>query len=140
VIAKDMNANNTAVFSMGTVFFLSAVIFQQPIAEVSHVVGRKPAFLLVLLVFGVGSIVAAMAKDMAMLLIGRSMQGFASGSSVLAAIVLTDLIELGDRATWLSVQNAVEAIGLVSGPLIGAGILQVSSWVCHPNLIHPRRN
>lgn len=124
-----MNANNTAVFSMGTVFFLSAAIFQQPIAEVSHVVGRKPAFLLVLLVFGVGSIVAAMAKDMAMLLIGRSMQGFASGGSVLAAIVLTDLIELRDRATWASVQNAVEAIGLVSGPLIGAGILKVSSWV-----------
>ena len=125
---------------MGTVLFLSAVIFQPPIAEVFHVVGRKPAFLLVLLVLGAGSIVAAMAKDMATLLIGRSMQGFASGSSVLAAIVLTDLLELRDRATWLSVQNAVEALGLVSGPLIGAGILQVSSWVCHPNFIHPRRN
>ncbi|KAK3384227.1 major facilitator superfamily domain-containing protein [Lasiosphaeria ovina] len=91
---------------MGTVFSLSATIFQQPIAEISHVVGRKPAFLAVLAIFAIGSITAAMAKDMTTLLVGRSMQGFASGGSVLAAIVLTDLVDLRDRATWLSVQNS----------------------------------
>lgn len=124
-----MNASKTAVFSMGTVFSLSATVFQQPIAEISHVVGRKPAYLLVLGVFAIGSIVAAMAKDMTGLLIGRSMQGFASGGSVLAALVLTDLIELRDRATWLSVQNATQAIGLICGPLVGASILKAASWV-----------
>ncbi|KAK0708177.1 major facilitator superfamily domain-containing protein [Lasiosphaeris hirsuta] len=123
-----MNASKTAVFSMGTVFSLSATVFQQPIAEISHVVGRKLAFLLVLGVFAIGSIVAAMAKDMTGLLIGRSMQGFASGGSVLAALVLTDLIELRDRATWLSVQNATQAIGLICGPLVGASILKAASW------------
>ncbi|KAK4454060.1 putative transporter [Podospora aff. communis PSN243] len=97
---------------MGTVFSLTATIFQQPIAEISHVVGRKPAFLVVLAVFAAGSTVAATANDMGTLLIGRSMQGFASGGTVLAAIVLTDLIELRDRATWLSVQNAIQALGL----------------------------
>jgi len=129
-----MHASKTAVFSMGTVFSLTATIFQQPIAEISHVIGRKPAFLLVLAIFAAGSTVAALADNMATLLIGRSMQGFASGGTVLAAIVLTDLIELRDRATWLSVQNAVQALGLVLGPLVGAGILTVSSWVCPPNL------
>jgi MFS family permease len=125
-----MHASKTAVFSMGTVFSLTATIFQQPIAEISHVVGRKPAFLLVLAVFAAGSTVAATADSMATLLIGRSMQGFASGGTVLAAIVLTDLIELRDRATWLSVQNATQALGLVLGPLAGAGILKAASWVC----------
>ncbi|KAK0629069.1 major facilitator superfamily domain-containing protein [Bombardia bombarda] len=97
---------------MSTVFSLSATIFQQPIAEISHVVGRKPAFLVVLAVFAMGSIVAATANNMAALLVGRCLQGFASGGSVLAAIVLTDLIELRDRATWLSVQNSIQAAGL----------------------------
>ncbi|KAK4190990.1 major facilitator superfamily domain-containing protein [Podospora australis] len=123
-----MEASRTAVFSIGTVFSLSATIFQQPIAEISHVLGRKPAFLIVLVVFALGSIVAGTAKDMKMLLIGRAMQGFASGGSVLAAIVLTDLIELRDRATWISVQNGIQALGLVLGPLIGAGLLHASSW------------
>ncbi|KAK0709460.1 major facilitator superfamily-domain-containing protein [Lasiosphaeria miniovina] len=113
---------------MGTVFSLSATIFQQPIAEISHVVGRKPAFLAVLGVFAIGSIAAATAKDMTTLLVGRSMQGFASGGSVLAAIVLTDLVDLRDRATWLSVQNSVQAVGLVTGPLIGASLLKATSW------------
>ncbi|KAK5653372.1 hypothetical protein OQA88_9064 [Cercophora sp. LCS_1] len=127
-IAKSMNASKTAVFSMGTVFSLSATIFQQPIAEISHVVGRKPAFLAVLCVFAVGSVVAATARNMGTLLVGRALQGFASGGQVLAAIVLTDLIELRDRATWLSVQNAIQALGLVLGPLVGAGLLQSASW------------
>ncbi|KAK3332139.1 major facilitator superfamily domain-containing protein [Cercophora scortea] len=127
-ISREMNASRTAVFSMGTVFSLSATIFQQPVAEISHVVGRKPAFLLVLAIFAIGSIVAATATNMASLLVGRALQGFASGGSVLAAIVLTDLIDLRDRATWLSVQNAIQALGLVSGPLVGASLLKVSSW------------
>jgi len=129
-----MDASKTAVFSMGTVFSLAATIFQQPIAEVSHAIGRKPAFLVVLGMFALGSILAAIAQDMTGLLVGRCMQGFASGGSVLAAIVLTDLIELKDRATWLSVQNAVQALGLVSGPLVGASLLQTTSWVCAPNI------
>ncbi|KAK4461598.1 major facilitator superfamily domain-containing protein [Cladorrhinum samala] len=97
---------------MGTVFSLSATIFQQPIAELSHVLGRKPAFLLVLAVFALGSIVAGTANNMAVLLLGRGMQGFASGGSVLAAIVLSDLIAVKDRATWIAYQNATQALGL----------------------------
>ncbi|KAK4220032.1 major facilitator superfamily domain-containing protein [Rhypophila decipiens] len=107
-----MKASKTAVFSLGTVFSLSATVFQQPVAELSHVLGRKPAFLFVLAMFFAGSVVAAMAKDMITLLVGRAMQGFACGGSVLAAIILTDLIELKDRATWLAYQNGIQALGL----------------------------
>lgn len=128
-IAREMNASKTAVFSLGTVFSLSATVFQQPVAELSHVLGRKPAFLFVLGMFFVGSVVAATADNMIALLAGRAMQGFACGGSVLAAIILTDLIELKDRATWLAYQNGIQALGLVTGPLIGAALLR-TSWVC----------
>ncbi|KAK3316072.1 hypothetical protein B0H66DRAFT_592315 [Apodospora peruviana] len=96
-IAKEMDASKSAVFSLGTVFSLSATVFQQPIAEISHAVGRSRIHH------------------------GRNCEehnypprwagdaGFASGGSVLAAIVLTDLLELKDRVTWLSVQNGVQA-------------------------------
>ena len=123
-----MNASKTAVFSLGTVFSLSATVFQQPVAELSHALGRKPAFIFVLGVFFVGSVVAATANNMGTLLAGRAMQGFASGGSVLTAIVLTDLIEMKDRAIWLTYQNGIQALGLVLGPLVGAGLLK-TSWV-----------
>ena len=60
------------------------------------------------------------------MLIGRGLQGVGSGGASLSGIILTDLIPLRDRATWLPVQNAVWAVGLVCGPLIGAGLLSVS--------------
>ncbi|KAK3998298.1 major facilitator superfamily domain-containing protein [Cladorrhinum sp. PSN332] len=112
---------------MGTVFSLSATIFQQPIAELSHVLGRKPAFLLVLAMFGLGSIIAGTANNMTVLLLGRGMQGFASGGSVLAAIVLSDLIELKDRATWISYQNATQALGLRSLFFINLPAIAISA-------------
>lgn len=49
-------------------------------------------------------------------IIARDMQGFASGGQVLAAVVLTDLIELRDRATWLYVENAVPSSRVGSRP------------------------
>jgi len=130
-IARDMSASKTAVFSIGTVMFLSATIFQQPISEVSHAVGRKPAFLAVLFMFAAGSVIAATASNMTVLLVGRGFQGFASGGSVLSALVLTDLVEVHDRAVWLTVQNGIQALGLIVGPLVGATAIRESSWVCY---------
>ncbi|KAK0667537.1 major facilitator superfamily domain-containing protein [Cercophora samala] len=91
---------------MGTIYYLSATIFQQPVAEISHVIGRKPAFLLVLTFAAVGTIIAGTASSIPVLLTGRAFQGFASAGSVLSAIILTDLVPIEDRAIWLAIQNA----------------------------------
>ena len=120
-----MQASERAVFSLGTVFFFVATVFQQPVAELSHALGRKLALLLVLAVFAAGSLVAATAATMASLLVGRGMQGFALGGSVLSGIVLTDLVGVRDRAAWMPLQNGVWVVGLATGPLIGAALLKV---------------
>ncbi|KAK4232614.1 major facilitator superfamily domain-containing protein [Podospora fimiseda] len=127
-VAKSMQASRTAVFSMGTVFSLSATICQQPLAELSHVMGRKPAFLLVLVMFALGSIIAGTAKSMTVVLVGRGIQGMSSSASVLAAMVLSDMIEVKDRATWISYQNAAQALGLVFGPLMAGALIKSVGW------------
>lgn len=115
---------------MGTIYYLSATIFQQPVAEISHVVGRKPAFLLVLTFAAAGTVIAGTANSIAVLLAGRAFQGFANAGSVLSAIILTDLVPIQDRAIWLATQNAVTAIGLACGPIIGTAYIRLKSWVC----------
>lgn len=127
-IARDLNATRTEVFSMGTIYYLSATIFQQPVAEISHVVGRKPAFLLVLTFAAAGTVIAGTANSIAVLLAGRAFQGFANAGSVLSAIILTDLVPIQDRAIWLATQNAVTAIGLACGPIIGTAYIRLKSW------------
>lgn len=51
--------------------------------------------LLALLLFGLGAILAAVAQDMALMLVGRSVQGIGGGGVlVLVEIVVTDLVPL----------------------------------------------
>ncbi|KAH8887687.1 MFS general substrate transporter [Thozetella sp. PMI_491] len=134
-IAAEMQASERAVFSMGIVFALVATVFQQPVAEISHVLGRKPAVLLTLSIFFFGSVVAAVGDNMTALIIGRGMQGFGSAGAGLSNLILTDILGLRQRAAWMPVQNLVWAVGLVCGPVIGAALVKLSwRWLFWVNL------
>lgn len=75
--------------------------------------------------FTVGSIVAAVAKNFTVLIIGRTLQGVGGGGVVaLNEILITDLIPLRERGKWLGVLNSVWALGTVAGPIVGGGLAQ----------------
>lgn len=95
----------------------------------SQTFGRKYLVLLALLLFTVGSIVAAVAKNFTTLLVGRSIQGSGGGGIIgLTEIIITDLVPLRERGTWFGYQGAVWAIGSVTGPVIGGAFAQHASW------------
>jgi MFS family permease len=67
-------------------------VFQPTFASFSNIFGRKPLILLALLFFTVGSIVAAVADNFTVILVGRSIQGVGGGGMIaLTEIIVTDL-------------------------------------------------
>jgi MFS family permease len=95
----------------------------------SQTFGRKYLVLLSLLLFAVGSIVAVVAKDFTILLVGRSIQASGGeGIISLTEIIITDLVPLRHRGTWFGYQSAIWAIGSVIGPIIGGAFAQRASW------------
>lgn len=75
--------------------------------------------------FTVGSIVAAVAKNFTVLIVGRTLQGVGGGGVVaLNGILITDLIPLRLRGKWLGALNGVWAFGTVIGPIVGGGLAQ----------------
>lgn len=83
-----------------------------------------------LVFFLVGVIVAALAKDFATLLVGRSIQGIGGGGLIaLTEIVVTDLVPLRLRGQWFGIISGMWAIGSVSGPVIGGAFAQNVTWV-----------
>jgi MFS family permease len=95
----------------------------------SQTFGRKYLVLLSLLLFTVGSIVAAVAKNFTTLLARRSIQGSGGGGIIsLTEIIITDLVPLRHRGTWFGYQSAVWAIESVLGPIIGGAFAQRASW------------
>lgn len=86
-----------------------------------------------LVFFLVGVIVAALAKDFATLLVGRSIQGIGGGGLIaLTEIVVTDLVPLRFRGQWFGIISGMWALGSVSGPVIGGAFAQNVTWVGHP--------
>ena len=129
VIADELDGTAMEAFWSGTSFLLSCTVFQPVYAGFSHIFGRKLLCLLAVTLFLVGTVVCALAQDMTLMLIGRTVQG-AGGSGIIALtnVLITDLVPLRNRGNWVGVLGAVWALGSVSGPVIGGAFAAPSLW------------
>ncbi|KAL9021021.1 MAG: hypothetical protein Q9180_008623 [Flavoplaca navasiana] len=131
IISEDLGGTAIEAFWSGTSFLLCSTIFQPSFASFSHIFGRKPMILTALVFFLIGAIVAAVARNFAVLLAGRSLQGIGGGGLIaLTEIVVADLVPLRLRGQWFGLISAMWALGSVSGPIIGGAFAQGGHWVC----------
>ncbi|KAL8651755.1 MAG: hypothetical protein Q9226_004560 [Calogaya cf. arnoldii] len=129
IISEDLGGTAIEAFWSGTSFLLCSTIFQPSFASFSHIFGRKPMILTALVFFLIGAIVAAVARNFAVLLAGRSLQGIGGGGLIaLTEIVVADLVPLRLRGQWFGLISAMWALGSVSGPIIGGAFAQGANW------------
>ena len=108
---------------------MTSTVFQPVAGSFSHIFGRKPVVLVSMVFFGVGAIVAAVAKNFTTILAGRSLQGIGGGGIiVLTEIVVTDMVPMRVRGKWFSFISSMWSLGTVAGPLLGGGFAQNVSW------------
>lgn len=116
-------------FWAGTSFLLTSTVFQPVMGSFSHIFGRKPLIMISLAFFVAGAIIAAVANNFTVVLVGRAIQGTGGGGIIcLSEIVITDLVPLRERGKWFSFLSAMWAVGTVAGPLLGGGFAQNVTW------------
>jgi MFS family permease len=82
-----------------------------------------------LLLFISGSIICALAHNVPIILLGRTLQGAGSGGSLsLIEIIITDLVPLQYRGVYFGMNAVAWAIGSAISPLIGGALTQKASW------------
>ncbi|KAH6669339.1 major facilitator superfamily domain-containing protein [Halenospora varia] len=129
IITDKLHGTAIEAFWAGTSFLLTSAVFQPVIAGLSHVFGRKELVLITSLFFAVGSILAAVATNFTMMLVGRSIQGIGGGGILtLGEILVTDLVPLAARGAWFGYLGSMWAIGSVTGPMMGGAFAQNVSW------------
>ena len=110
-------------------FLLGYVAMLPLIGRIADLRGRVPVLTAALVVFAFGSIVTAAAYDMTTMVGGRFLQGVGGGGLVPATLALVaDLYPVHRRAIPLGIVSAVQEIGSVLGPLLGAVVLAVADW------------
>lgn len=110
-------------------FLLGYIAVLPLIGRLSDLLDRRRILLGCLVVFVIGSAVTALAVEMPVLVTGRVLQGIGGGGLVPATLALVaDLWAADRRGTPLGVVGAVQELGSVLGPVVGAVVLAWSGW------------
>lgn len=94
-IAEHFHASQSGYTWIGSAYLLSSAATVPVWGKVSDIFGRKPIILVANIIFLVGSLICALAVNIGMLLVGRAIQGLASGGLVvLVNICISDLFSM----------------------------------------------
>jgi len=110
-------------------FLLGYVAMLPMIGRIADLRGRVPVLAAALVLFAVGSLVTTLAYDLPSMVGGRFLQGVGGGGLVPATLALVaDLYPVERRGVPLGVVSAVQELGSVLGPLLGAVVLTLADW------------
>jgi predicted MFS family arabinose efflux permease len=98
-------------------YALTQAAFQVPFGLASDKVGRKKTLLFGLIIFIIGSVIAAVSDNIYMLLIGRFLQGAGAIGSVVSAMV-ADLVKEEQRAHAMAIMGGTIALSFAAAMII----------------------
>ncbi|KAJ5797658.1 Efflux pump dotC [Penicillium pulvis] len=97
--------------------------------KISDIWGRKPIILMANVLFLVGSLICALAKNLPMIIAGRAVQGIGGGGIIiLANISVSDLFSMRDRPMYYGIFGATWAIAGALGPIVGGAFTTDVTW------------
>ena len=101
-IANDLHTSQFAW--VGSAYALSATAFLPMSGSLAQTFGRRPAILVTIGLFALGSGICGGANTMTMLIVGRSIQGLGGGGiHSLTGIILADLVTLQERGVYAGI-------------------------------------
>ncbi|MBB3084493.1 MFS transporter [Geodermatophilus sabuli] len=130
-IADDLDTDVAGIQTTITLFTLTMAALMIPGSKLTDIWGRKYCFILGLLVYGAGALLAAVAPGLVLLTIGYSLlEGIGSALMIPPIYILVTVLfdDLKTRAKWFGVVSGAAGLGAAAGPLIGGLVTSYVSW------------
>jgi EmrB/QacA subfamily drug resistance transporter len=127
-IVTQLSGNDYYVWAI-TIYLLTSTISVPFWGKLSDLYGRKPIFMIGIVIFLIGSALSGLSQNMAMLILFRGIQGIGAGSLFPVALaVIGDLFTPQERGKYQGLFGAVFGIAFVAGPLIGGFLTENVGW------------
>lgn len=110
-------------------YLLPMACFAPSYGKISIAFGRKNTLLAAIVIFEVGSLVAALANSMDMLIGGRVIQGIGGGGVLeMIVVILTESVPMSKRALSMTLLGVTFSLASVVGPFAGGVLATKVSW------------
>jgi EmrB/QacA subfamily drug resistance transporter len=128
-IHRDLGASIQTLEWTVNAYVLSYAVLLLTGAALGDRFGRKRMFIAGLTLFTVSSAAAALAPTIGLLIAARATQGV--GAAIVTPLTLTllaDAFPPERRGIAIGVWSGISGIAVALGPLVGGGVVQLSSW------------
>jgi EmrB/QacA subfamily drug resistance transporter len=127
-IVTQLSGNDYYVWVV-TIYLLTSTVSVPFWGKLSDLYGRKPIFMIGIVIFLVGSVLSGLSQTMPQLIAFRGLQGIGAGSLFPVALaVIGDLFTPTERGRIQGLFGAVFGIAFVVGPLVGGFLTENLSW------------
>jgi MFS family permease len=130
-IAKDLDTTVAGVQTAITLFTLTMAALMIPGSKLTDIWGRKRCFMLGLMVYAVGGLLAALSFGLPQLIVGYSLlEGVGSALMIPPIYILVTVAfpDIKSRARYFGVVSGAGGLGAAAGPLIGGLVTSAISW------------
>jgi EmrB/QacA subfamily drug resistance transporter len=127
-VVTQLQGNDYYVWVV-TIYLLTSTISIPFWGKLSDVYGRKPLFMIGIVIFLIGSALSGLSQNMTQLIAFRGLQGIGAGSLFpIALAVIGDLFTPAERGRYQGLFGAVFGIAFIAGPLVGGYLTENISW------------
>jgi EmrB/QacA subfamily drug resistance transporter len=127
-IVTKLAGNDIYVWAV-TIYLLTSTISVPFWGKLSDLYGRKPMFMIGIVVFLIGSALSGLSQNMTELIAFRGFQGIGAGSLFpIALATIGDLFTPAERGKYQGLFGAVFGIAFIIGPLVGGFLTENIAW------------
>jgi EmrB/QacA subfamily drug resistance transporter len=112
-----------------TAYLLTSTVTVPIYGKLSDIFGRKPIFMIGVVIFLIGSALSGASQSMLQLILFRGFQGIGAGALMpIAMTVVGDLFTPRERGKWQGITGAVFGLSAILGPTLGGWISDNFTW------------
>ncbi len=127
-IVTKLAGNDIYVWAV-TIYLLTSTISVPFWGKLSDLYGRKPMFMIGIVIFLIGSALSGLSQNMTELIAFRGLQGIGAGSLFpIALATIGDLFTPAERGKYQGLFGAVFGIAFIVGPLVGGFLTEHIAW------------